>query len=393
MRRLIWTALLYVALVEIFSVLPTRTPVSTNRPRSYLSGAIHFPVFNEPAALDRLSQDARLAGLDFVVLANLDQVFPDGVFGTRNGVDLFPETEVSTPAGHALLFYSQTSAAGMGPEKLKEIAWNHFLGTQSRPGLFLVIAHPSGVFHPWDRLDRFPEGIELINLRSLVERRAFNNPFSFAMSAAMAPFNPFLATLRLYEPDARDLQGWDAMNAVSPGHFGVLATDEVSLWPVLGRLGIPLPPWTQTLSATSNIVFPEGAVGSTPRERRAQIYRAIRDGRSALLLHAIHPFDGNDFALVCGKKEYRSGDKFALREAGCEFVVRTPATLQGPKRLILYRDGRPEAEIASAADVERFPLTHDGAYRVEVRVQRHSLLRILLNQEVPYLIYNPLYVR
>lgn len=393
MRRVFWTVLLYGALAEIFSVLPTRIATNPSETKPYLTGAVHFPVSPEPAALDRLSTAAHEAGLDFLVLANLDHVFPEGVFGRRHEVDLFPEIEVSTPAGHALLFYSQTSAAGMTAPKLKEIAWHHFLGGESRPGLFLVIAHPSSVFNPWDRLDRFPEGVELINLRALLERRAVDSPLSFAISALVAPFNPYLSTLRLFEPDARDLQGWDAMNAVSPGHFGLLATDEVSHWPILGRLGIPIPPWRQTLSATANVVFPEGPVAATPTERRRQVYRAIRDGRSALLLHAVHPFEGNDWALVCGKKEYRSGDKFALRESGCEFVVRTPPSLKYPKHLVLYRDGKPEAEIASAGDVERIPVTQDGAYRLEVRVHTHSLFRILLNQEVPYLIYNPLYVR
>ncbi len=393
MRRVFWTVFLYAALLEIFSVLPLRTSPPKEEAKPYLIGAIHFPVSSDAAALDRLTEDAHRAGLDFLVLANLDRVFPEGTFGERHAVDLYPEVEVSTPAGHALLFYSQTSAAGMSVAKLKDVAWRHFLGDESRPGLFLVIAHPSSVFNPWDRLDRFPEGLELINLRALLERQAVDSPPSFAMSALVAPLNPYLSTLRLYQPDTRDFQGWDAMNAVSPGHFGVLATDEVSHWPILGRLGIPVPPWQQTLSATANVVFPEGPIGSTPRERRAQVYRALRDGRSAILLNAVHSFDGNDWALVCGKKEYRSGDKFALRETGCEFVVRTPPTLKYPRRLILYRDGKPEAEIASAGDVERFPVTQDGAYRLEVRVHTHSFFRILLNQEVPYLIYNPLYVR
>lgn len=396
MVRWFWILFLYLALFEIFSILPARVkPGSTGEGPLFVTGAIHVPVSGSQssAKLDRLAKAAKRSDLDFVVAANLDRAFAPGTAGHHNGVDIFTEFEASTPAGHALLFYSHTDAAKLSDKQLKDLAWRHFLGSESHRGVFVVVAHPSSYFTPWERLDRFPDGIELINLRSLVEFQATESPLSFALTALTAPLNPYLAALRLFEPNARDFRGWDAVNAVSPGHFGVVATDDLSDWPLVDRLGVPLPPWERTLKVASNVVFPESTLSEDFAVRRSQIYRALREGRSALLFQAIHPFDGNDWTLTCGAKQYRSGDKFALREKGCEFVVRTPSTLGMQKRLVLWRDGAVVSEVASAKDEERIAVDHDGAYRLEVWVKAASLLRVLLNREIPYLFYNPMYVR
>ncbi len=395
MSRFFWNTLPYLLALEIFSLLPVRVPSVKNTQPHFATGVVHLPLRpgNIQRKLDHLSQAANKAGLDFVVLTNLDKVFPSGTAGVRNGVDIYTEIETSTPAGHGIYFYSHTDAAELNEKKLREQAWQHFLGKNSHRGAFFVVSHPSSFFIPWERLDRFPDGIELINLRALVERFAFDSPLSFALTALLSPFNPYLATLRAYDPVSRDFKGFDAVNTVAPGHFGLTATDDLSDWPLLEHAGIPIPPWEQTLKSATNVVFPEAALSEDFGTRRRQIYSAIRDGRSALLLQAIHPFSGNDWYLECGKSSYRSGDKFALREAGCEFVIKLPPTLSGTRKIVLIRDGEVELEIPRARDEEHIPVTQDGAYRLEVWVRRSTLFHVLLDKEIPYLFYNPLYVR
>lgn len=394
-RHFFWSALLFLLLLEIFSVLPPHTQETDQGSPAFLTGAIHIPFAPSSGEkrLERLTQAARKARLDFLVLSNLDETLPSSLAGVKSGIDVFTEIEASTPAGHTLLFYSHTTAASFSKSRLKELAWRHFLGTDSRPGIFSVVAHPSSVFTPWERFDRIPDGIELINLRSLLERQAFDSPLSFGFTMLTWPFNAYLTALRLWEPNARDFKGWDAINSVSPGHFGVIAADDLSDWPVVGRLGSWAPQWEQNLGAAANVVFPDSAISEDFTERRAQIYRALRHGKSALLFQAIHPFSGNDWALECGEKLFRSGDKEAVMQGKCGFVVKTPVTLSASKRLVLWRDGEVVKEIDSARPVERIAVEEKGTYRLEVWVKQRTLFRILLNKEVPYLFYNPLYVR
>ncbi len=393
--RIFWIAIPYLLLLEIFSVLPLRVNEDRRGSPPFLTGAVHLPVGRGELnnKLERLAAAAQKAHLDFVVLANQDKVFPTDAAGTRYGVDLFTEMEATTPAGHALYFYSHTPAAGSSAKRLKEMAWRHFQGTETVKDAFLVVAHPSSVFTPWERLDRFPDGIELLNLRSLVEHQAFDSPFSFALTILAGPFNPYLSALRLFEPVTRDLRGWDAVNAVSPGHFGLVATDDLSDWPLVDRIGFPIPPWEQTLKVASNVVFPEGEVATNFAQRRNQIYSAIRQGHSALLFNAIHPYGGNDWTLECAGKTHRTGDHAVLQGKACEFVVKLPPSLKYPRKLVLVRDGALFAEILNARDEERFAVDQDGSYRLEVWVKEASLLHVLLDREIPYLFYNPLYVR
>ncbi len=394
MRHLFWSLILILVCFELFSLLPPRIERTPQDDPPFLTGAVHipFPIRGDSNRVQKLTRFARKAQLDFLVLANLDETLPTELAGTHHGIDIFTEFEAATPAGHTLLFYSHTTAAALPKNKLKELAWRHFLGTDSRPGIFSVVAHPSSVFTPWERFDRIPDGIELINLRSLLERQAFDSPLSFGFTLLTWPFNPYLTALRLWEPNIRDFKGWDAINTVSPGHFGMIATDDLSDWPILGKLGTWLPQWDQTLGVAANVVFPEEKVSEDFAERRSQIYRALRHGRSALLFQAIHPFSGNDWSLQCGEKTYRSGDKEAQLRAGCEFVVKTPATLSVPKRLVLWKDGSVAQEISVSQPIERIKVEEPGIYRLEVWVKQKTLFRVLLDKEVPYLFYNPLYI-
>jgi hypothetical protein len=301
--------------------------------------------------------------------------------------------EAATPAGHSLLFYSHTDAAAYSAKKLKELAWHHFLGTDSQAGVFSVIAHPSSVVTPWERLDRAADGIELINLRSRLEHQAFEDPIGFGFTLLCWPFNPYLTALRLWGIHPRDFRGWDALVSVTPGFFGIVGTDDLSDWPVLGRLSTLIPQWDQTLGVASNVLFPTEPLASDFSERRKQIYATLRQGRSALLFQAIHPFPGNDWVMRCGSATFRSGDRDALLNPGCEFMIQTPSTLSANKRVVLLRDGEVVHEIPHASSQETLPIQEKGSYRVEIWVRQNTLFHALLDTEVPYLFYNPLYVR
>jgi hypothetical protein len=395
MQRFFLTTLLFIGLVEVYSLLPLR--IENRKADStvpFVVGALHIPLHgkNLKERARELALQAKEEGIDFLVFANLGTTLPKDIAESVEGVDLFTEYEASTPAGHALLFHSHTGAADLSDTQLKQLAWKHFNGSESHPGVFVVVAHPSSVLTPWERLDRFPEGIELINVRSLIESQALENPLAFAMTLLIFPFNSYMGALRLSQPNARDFRGWDAVNTVSPGHFGIVATDDLSDWPGMKALGLHLiqrPP----IGVATNILFPDAPLSEDFATRRRQIYRNLREGRSALLFQSIHPFPGNDWAMVCGEKTYRSGDKFALHEPGCEFQVRTPSSLPFARKLVLIRDGETVNTVTSSQPLERFPIEQDGSYRLEVWLKQTSLFGFSQGQEVPYLLYNPLYVR
>ena len=391
-QHLIFSALVALFLVELYSVMRPQHPRGI-RDGFSISGALHVSAGDGSAkrALE-ISEAARRSGLEFVVFADLDRTLTKAQIPSPTGVDFYPEIELSTPAGHALFFHSHTPAAGSSVKHLRELAWSQYLGDESVPGAFVVVAHPSSLFQPWERLDRYANGIELMNLKSLLEQQILNRPASFALAFLLAPLNSYLALLHLYDFPEHERRAWDASHTLSPGHFGIIGTDESAQMPWLDKVGIRIPPIRLALGAASTSVFLSEPRSENFEERRRQIYSALRAGHSAMVLHALHPFAGNDWKAVCGIHSYRAGDRFAL-SPGCEFQVRLPPTLSGSKRLVLLRDGVAVEERPGAANEEAFRLETPGVYRLEVWVKQTSAFRLALNREVPYLLYNPLHVR
>jgi hypothetical protein len=398
MRRIVFTSLIFLAGLEIYSIFPLRVPSEKGPEKTlekkidvpFLVGALHVPLRGDPVSTaDALAGEAARKGLDFLVLSNLDAKLPDSLAGEHHGVDIFTEMEASTPAGHAVYFYSHTPDAALSAAELKTQAWRHYNGLSATPGAFLIVAHPSSPTVPWGRLDRSAEGIELFNVRSLIETSAVEAPMGFLTTLLVAPFNAYLSSLRLSAPNLRDLRGWDAVNTLSPGHFAVVATDELADWPGVGDvLGNRSPP----IAMATNVLFPTAALSPDFPTRRKQIYSTLRQGKSALLFQAIHPFQGNGWSLVCGETAFRSGASVPF-SSGCEFRISTPSSLSLPRIIKLVRDGETVHSISSSQTEERFTLEKPGAYRVEVWVKQTTLLGFLLGAEVPYVFYNPLYVR
>lgn len=389
MRRFVFTTLLFLAGIETYSVLPLRVRAEKSD-LPFLVGALHVPLRGDPSAATKtLAETALKNGIDFIVLANLDKKLPDSVAGEYQGVDVFTEMEASTPAGHAVYFFSHTADSNLSERELKAQAWRHYNGLNATPGAFLVVAHPSSPTVPWGRLDRSAEGIELFNLRALIEHSAFEDPVGLLTTLSLAPFNAYLSSLRLSAPNSRDLKGWDAVNTLSPGHFATVATDDLFDWPMVRRASADP---TLPLSIATNVLFPSEPLSLDFSTRRKQIYSTLKQGKSALLFQAIHPFQGNSWELACGSTRARSGATVPFAPS-CEFLIHTPGTLSLPRTIKLIRDGETVQTIHSSQTQERLSLDKPGTYRVEVWVKHTTLLGFFQSAEVPYVFYNPLYVR
>ena len=113
----------------------------------------------------------------------------------------------------------------------------------------------------------------------------------------------------------------------------------------------------------------------------------------AMVFQLLHPFDGNDWSIRCGEKNYRSGAKVSFQEDKCWAVIRTPATFPYPLKISLWKDGQRITEHRATQPSLEIPLSAPGVYRVELWAQARTLSSRALGRDVPYLFYNPIYVR
>ncbi len=396
--RLMWVVLLF---LEIYSLLPLPSShVPLPKPAvhpAFQSGVIHVhSIFSDGGGtIPEIATAAKSAGIDFVVVTdhNDSGARRHGFEKNYSGVDVFVEMEASAPAGHLLAFYSHTGAKDLDDKTINQLAWKHYLREDSRPGMFTVVAHPSNIKNPWTHLDKFPDGMEIINFDSIWQQQASDALLNFAATVLIMPWNNYLAALRFFEPNPKDLVAWDAMNSVTPGHFGILAHDTHAKLKFAPGNSIRFPDYLSTFRLASNVVFAPSPLPIDFAERKKLIYEALRLGKAAMIFQSIYPYAGNDWRLECGDKVYRVGDTTPFGSKGCAFTVETPHGLPYTHLIRLWRNGELAGEVVSTRQIEQLPIERPGMYRAEVWVKAHSLMFLALHRPTPYVFYNPIYVR
>ncbi len=387
--------------IEIFSLLPSGSHEfePANTPHSpFLLGAIHIHSKYSigSGTIPEIAEAANNSGLNFVVVTDLDtsQARRDGFEKSYGRVDAFIEMEATTPAGHALSFFSTSSARGQTDAQIVRLTWEHILNRENPTDFFSVIAHPSNLKYPWSSLDRFPEGVEIVNFDSSWRRELDESILGFGLTLLIAPFNNYLAAARFAQLYPKDVSSLDAINSVTPGHFGILGHDVRASFKLNDTLAIPWPSYEKAFRTAANVIFYQGVLATDFELRKRQIYSAIRSGRSAVVFRYLHAFDGNDWRLQCAERTFTTGDEATLNGEKCTFEISTPDKFAYPIRLRLYKNGELVNEVgAKGGEKSHFPLSGRGAYRLEVWAKVHTLFRILANDEVPYVLYNSIYVK
>lgn len=396
MKHLFLSLFLFLFFLEVYSVLPHHTRSFTKpQPPHYLSGLlnVHTALSDGYKSIPELIAAAKSSGHDFILFAdqNTSEGRRLGFDKEYDGFDSFVEMETKTPSGNLLIFFSHTSAAELSDREIGKLGYEHFLNKNSRPGLFVSVSHPSHVKHPWTQLERFSDGMEIINFDSLFWRHLSDNPLNFAGISLLYPLNQFAAALRFIQPFPKDFLTWDNMNTLSSGHFGFLSS-KFTRKVHLPFSDISWPSYEEIFRLGSNIVFLNSPPAKSHRERKQQIYQSIRESRLAMVFQAIFPFGGNDFYLECPHSTYRVGDKPKLDQQKCELVVKTPENIPYKTKIRIFRDGEVLKTISSPPSEVRFPISQGGSYRAEILVRPHSAFWILVRNWVPYVLYNPIFV-
>ncbi len=400
MKSLKNTLIFWCLILELFSVMPqndTHRGAPTESKKKYAQGIIHLHSqysHDGGGTIEKIAEAGKKAGIDFIVLTDHDssRARKEGKEKNYDGVDLFVETEASLPAGHALVFYSHTPLVNKTDAEINKIAWQHYIGESVQADMFLIIAHPSNLKNPWSNIDRNAEGMELLNFDSAWQRQLSEATLGFGLTALLSVFNPHLASLRFTQFHPKDLVVWDNANVLNPAHFGIVAPDTHEKLKIHSQYSMAWPTYEDTFKLANNVVFLPNEIPTEFKERKKVIYDAIRKGRIALHFPQIFPFEGNGWTAQCDSRTYYPGDKFNLSK-GCEFKIQTPNKFPFPLYLKLYRQGEMVKQIDNPADSFTLPITQSGMYRIELWAKVTSTFRLLINREVPYLFYNPIFVQ
>ena len=337
---------------------------------------VHSRYSDGTATVPEILAAAQANGVDAVLLTDHDSLEAQraGWEGWHGSVLLLVGHEISPRAGHFLAFGLDDEIAHDGLRE-EEIC----RAVEERGG-FGFAAHPFsegsrmsaliGRPHPWRAIEHCPSaGIEV---------------WSLVTDAAEAWRTPgeAIAFLRdprrvLDGPPARHLARWDALCARRrvPA-IGGLDAHQTGLR-LRGRVLSPLPHERYFGYLHTYVLCDERPNGELAHDR-AQVYGALREGRSYLALDAFGAARGFSFWAERDGETLAPGGE--SRAGGWRLRAEAPAAC----RLRLVRDGGPafEAEGREAA----FATAGPGVYRVEARIEAEGRKRT-------WIVSNPIYLR
>lgn len=404
LKHWMFSLFLFLFVIEVFSVLPYRGDPEINTtsepsPSSFnhVSGLfnVQHSFSTGPSQLTRMAELAANREMDFVIFGEPvnSPLWTSSDSAKRFGdTDIYIELADKTRAGNLFVFFSHTSYSKLPPREVLRAGYQRAIGESPQSPLFVSVSHPTHPRHPWAKLDQFPDGIELVNYDSALWRRLYSNPLDFFGITLLYPLNPFLASLRFVQPFTKDLSYWDNMNSLEKPRFGLFSS-QFKPHLNISFLDFSWPSLSDLFGLASNVIFLDSPLSSTYEGRKRQIYNGIRQGRLAIAYHSIHPFQGNDFHIRCGGQTLRSGDTASFDKT-CEALIQIPKSFPYRVQVKLFRNGilYAEKQIGSSGNV-RFPLKERGPYRAEIWARPHTLFWVLLRKWVPYIIYNPVFIK
>jgi hypothetical protein len=307
---------------------------------------VHTTRSDGRGTIDEVVRAARLAGLQFVVVADHNALeLADA--GYRDGVLVVPATEISSRFGHVV-------AVGLprapGPEEKADP-----LGRTAALGGAAVIAHPLHPRRPFTGWGSGPwRGFEVVSNDAawyeVLHDRAVG---TIALAALALPFDRAQAILWLSRPPAAELARFDAETAAAraasspPPAF--LCSADAHGYPSYGA----------AFEAFSMHV-PVTLSGDVAADTRA-VVAALLDGRASCVFEGVGPAGDVQLAPAAGgglelslETPVRAGARFRLLQGGREVEAAAPPAL-GPVHLRFCREGCPPGDYRVEGTVDGRP--------------------------------------
>lgn len=328
---------------------------------------IHTDMSLGSESIDQIALAAKQAGLDFILVTDLNPFFE-----TQNFESYFDKTLILNGGKYSYLdsrlnYYSLKSK-NIGTEMGDiQIFFSDRLSTKRDENKddLVWIAHPFGNEFKWngDAPDGL-SGIELINLKSLTQAATKKSVGSVLWSLIIYPFNPRLAFMRLFQEPTKEISFFDTTSQIRP--FLAFAGSEASARSIpFPGASIKFPSYYNLFSLVSNHILLRSELTGQIESDKEKIFTALKNGQFYLCLDALGDPKGFYAHLVQGKKTYPIGSEVkANKDLKLEYQL--PIEPNTFFEVILYKNGLRHETLNPAKG--EFSNLEPGAYRIQVRV-------------------------
>lgn len=322
---------------------------------------------NGLSAPSEVITDAKLAGLDFLILTDLnsfDSVEP--LNGYHGNLFVMTGGEYSFLDAR-LLYYNLNPEFKFSNSSEAALYFTDLLSqneNDSKDSL-VVLAHPFTNKPTWT--GSYPsglDGIEVLNPKSISSKAWLRSKASVIWSFLVYPFNPRYSFLRLFREPSEEIALWDQLstNQNMLAFSGADASAKAVPW---ADYLLKFPSYQKSFEITSNHILLNSELTGSYTKDRLKIFNALKKGNFYLSLDLLG--DPKGFvAYVEGKdKVHMMGERFPFQK-NLKIKARLPIEPKDFYEIVLVKNG--ERDYTVNQKTMEFVIPEPGVYRIIVRV-------------------------
>ncbi|MGE3758666.1 MAG: hypothetical protein AB7H97_12965, partial [Pseudobdellovibrionaceae bacterium] len=231
---------------------------------------------------------------------------------------------------------------------------------------FIVMAHPMRAGFSWT--GPYPhglDGIEPINLKSVLKDSWDRSKLSGIWSLLIYPFNAKLSFIRLFVEPRPEFDLWDELSQ-KHSTIGFLGSDATAKAVPMANYFLRFPSYEKTFEVASNHVLLKSELTGNGASDRQKIFTALKRGNFYMSFDLLGEPRGFVAVMKSKEKEYLMGAKIPF-SSFLKLEVKLPSKPDVKFETILYKNG----EAIETFKEESFERIVDavGTYRVLVRVK------------------------
>lgn len=311
--------------------------------------------------------EAKLVGLDYLFLTDLNQFEPSESLNGYNGNLLVSVAGEYSFLDSRLLYYDLQPERKPTDYAEANVYFTDLLSkkaTENKESL-IVLAHPINNGPTWT--GPYPpglNGIEILNPKAISSNAWQRSKLNVIWSLIIYPFNPRYAFLRLFREPVEELALWDSLSQERPtlAFGGADASARAVPW---ANALLKFPSYKASMEITSNHVLLNSELTGNYLKDRQKIFTALRRGNFYVSLDLLG--DPKGFLAVIEDKDRMilMGEKVKLNK-NLRLKARLPIEPTAFYEIVLFRNGERDAT-SNTVELDT-PITQPGIYRVIVRV-------------------------
>ncbi len=314
-----------------------------------------------------IAASAKLAGLDFVILTDVNQ-FESNPISDRNisGVMFLNGGKYSYLDSRLIHFSpaAEIPAINLGETQVR---FSDYLSQKSgaNKDVLLYLAHPYKLGFSWNGdIPAGLDGVEVINLKTMAVRALEESKLSTLWSMLIYPFNSRLALIRLFSEPNEEFTLFDKVSLKQK--FTAFAGAEASAraLPFANYL-VKFPSYQRLFEVASNHILLKSELTGNFQNDRTKIFNALKNGQFYLAFDIMGDPKGFVATVDEKNKSHMMGSKIRLTK-NMFLNVKLPTVPKDFFEIIVYRNGE-KFRIYNDAEFS-MKIESTGVYRVHVRV-------------------------